>query len=439
MEKENLFNEEEGMTRMTFGEHLEDLRRRLIFALIGFVPGVVFGLFVGWYVLAAIKDPAEQALINFYKERDHKKLEQLAMHRKMGLPVETKPIVIEIEEEDFRNAVRQIAPDAEIPEPPDPPEGDEPDRRTIKMKARVVPAEIESVIRDQLARMRILTLTAMEGFMAYMKVSLITGLVVSSWWVIYQLWQFVAEGLYRNERKVIYRAMPLSAALFLVGVAFCFYVVLPVVLSFCFGFNAWLDIEPNIRLSDWLGFATILPVIFGICFELPLVMLVLESVGIFSIDDYINRWKHAVMGIAILAMVVTPTTDPGSMMLLMGPMGGLYFLGIGLVQMRRGGLRALSPVAKLRALTGIVVSLYLIGVSVGFVCPAKWFPDGWWQEHVWQPGTLPLSWLLRSKLEAPSANWLWAVTLLNAGFVALIVLRAGELLMRLMGRRTKSA
>jgi hypothetical protein len=159
-------------------------------------------------------------------------------------------------------------------------------------------------------------------------------------------------------------------------------------------------------------------------------------VNIFTVDDYIKRWRHAILVIAVLAMVVTPTTDPSSMMLLMGPMAGLYFLGIGLVQMRRGGLRGLSPIARLRSAVGMVIALYLIGVSVGFAFPPGWLPDDtWWVERVWKPGTLPTSWLARGKLETPTTNWVWGVTLANAAIVALVLLRLGELAIRILRRQ----
>jgi hypothetical protein len=155
------------------------------------------------------------------------------------------------------------------------------------------------------------------------------------------------------------------------------------------------------------------------------------------VDDYISKWKHAILVISIVAMLVTPTTDPGSMMLLMGPMAGLYFLGIGLVQMRRGGLKALSPVAKLRASVGILVSVYLIGVSAGFAFPERWVPYDYWFENVWEPGTWPTSWAFSRYLDDPSPNWMWGVTLGNAFVLGLVLLRVGELLMRLRRREAK--
>ena len=89
-----------------------------------------------------------------------------------------------------------------------------------------------------------------------------------------------------------------------------------------------MNIRPDLRLSEWVNFATLLPLVFGLCFELPLVMMVLQRIGIFTADDYLSKWRHAILIIAIVAMIVTPTTDPWSMMLLMGPMVALYFLGI---------------------------------------------------------------------------------------------------------------
>ena len=118
--------------------------------------------------------------------------------------------------------------------------------------------------------------------MIYFTVCLVTGLVISSPWVFYQLWEFVAAGLYRHERHYVLKFLPFSLGLFLGGVFLCFFVVLPFTLSFLLGFNVWLDIEPNLRISEWINFATVLPLVFGLCFQTPLVMLIIERLGIMS-------------------------------------------------------------------------------------------------------------------------------------------------------------
>lgn len=245
--------DQEGIVRMTLGEHLEDLRRRIILALHGFLPGLIIGLCIG------------KSLVNLIS---------------YSVLAETKA---------FYQAY---------------------------------------------SGMGLLTLGAQEVFMVYMKASIIAGLMISSPWVIFQLWAFVAEGLSRHERRTVYRAMPMSIGLFLFGVVFGFVVVLPAVIRYHISFNKWMNVGPSILLSEWLGFATSLPGILGVCFQLPLVMLVLEKGGILRYEDYKRYWPHAILAIAIIAMVVTPTTDPGSMMLLMAPMAALYGLGLGLVRAR---------------------------------------------------------------------------------------------------------
>ena len=89
------------------------------------------------------------------------------------------------------------------------------------------------------------------------------------------------------------------------------------------------------RISEWMGFATILPLIFGVSFQTPLVMVFLERIGIFTAEDYRAKWKIALLVIIIAAAVITPTQDPLSLSLLAGPMIALYMLGIVLVSRKK--------------------------------------------------------------------------------------------------------
>jgi sec-independent protein translocase protein TatC len=117
--------------------------------------------------------------------------------------------------------------------------------------------------------------------------------------------------------------------------------VLPVTLTFLLEFNVWLGIEPTLRISDWVGFATILPLVFGICFQTPLVMLIIERIGIVSAHDLYAKWKYVILIMFVAAAVITPTQDPFSLMLLAVPMILLY--GLGLVLVNRGQLKAPAP------------------------------------------------------------------------------------------------
>ena len=98
-------------------------------------------------------------------------------------------------------------------------------------------------------------------------------------------------------------------------------------LNFLFSFNRSLGIAPDPRINEWLGFVLFLPVGFGIGFQLPLVMLFLERIGVFTVRNYLGQWRIAVLVIFVIAAILTPP-DPYSMMLMATPLTALYFGGI---------------------------------------------------------------------------------------------------------------
>jgi sec-independent protein translocase protein TatC len=175
------------------------------------------------------------------------------------------------------------------------------------------------------------SLTAIEPFLIWVKAGLILGLILSSPWVFYQLWSFVAAGLYPHEQKYIHIFLPVSLILFFGGVSLAFFFVFEPVLTFLFSFNAQMGISPQPRITEWLNFVLLLPVGFGIAFQLPLVMLFLNRIGIFDVSSYLSKWRVAILVIFVLSMVLTPA-DPISMILLAIPLTALYFFGVGLCQ-----------------------------------------------------------------------------------------------------------
>ncbi len=98
-------------------------------------------------------------------------------------------------------------------------------------------------------------------------------------------------------------------------------------MTFLFSFNKSLGIDPDPRISEWLGFVLILPLGFGVSFQLPLVMLFLERIGIFDVHAYLSRWRIAILVIFVLSMFLTPA-DPTSMLLMAAPLTVLYFGGV---------------------------------------------------------------------------------------------------------------
>jgi sec-independent protein translocase protein TatC len=332
---QDLFAEERSMVTMSFGEHIEELRVRLILALLGLFVGVIVvfipPLDIGWRVMKKMEEPAKIALENFYREEYRKKTE-LAEQQRSKSP----KLQIVIEADAFATELSKVFPELEIP-----------DAETLKgtsvsLPVQFLEAGVIQMVRTSTVQIdsSLVSLAVLETITIFFVVCLVTGLVLSSPWVFYQIWAFIAAGLYRHERAYVKKYLPFSLGLFLAGVFLCFFFVLPVTLKFLLQFNVWLGVPPMLRLSDWMGFASILPLIFGLAFQTPLVMAFLERIGIFTVDDFRAKRKIAILIIAIAASVLTPGQDPFSMVLLAVPMILLYELGILLVS--RPKARALA-------------------------------------------------------------------------------------------------
>jgi sec-independent protein translocase protein TatC len=177
------------------------------------------------------------------------------------------------------------------------------------------------------ARSRIQSLGVPEAFMAWMKAWFVLALILACPWISYQLWLFVAAGLYGHERKMVYLCLPASIGLFLLGAAMAFAFVFDPVLDFLFSYNRKLGINIEPRFKDWIGFVLLLPIGFGVSFQLPLVMLALERIGIVTLESFISRWRIYILAIFFVSMILTPA-DPVSMLLMAIPLTVLYFLGI---------------------------------------------------------------------------------------------------------------
>ena len=167
----------------------------------------------------------------------------------------------------------------------------------------------------------------MAPFMIYIKAVLVTAFTFASPLVFWELWMFVGAGLYPHERKYVYLYLPISLGLFFAGAAFCFTVVFSFVLPFLLSFNQLVETVPLIAADKWFSFALLLPAMFGLSFQLPLVMLALNRLGIVEADVYRKNIRMAILVISFLSVILTPS-DPGSMVAMMIPLIGLYFVGI---------------------------------------------------------------------------------------------------------------
>ena len=207
---------------------------------------------------------------------------------------------------------------------------------TFPAQLRKARLSLLSLITWRPAKVRFQVLNATEAFTIWLKAALMTGLVVASPWIFYQVWNFVAAGLYPHEKNYVYLYLPISIGLFLGGASLAFAFVFDPVLDFLFTFNKGMNADFDPRIGEWLGFVLILPLGFGISFQLPLVMLFVNRIGLVTVETYIGQWRIAILVIFLVAMVLTPA-DPISMLLMAGPLCFLYLLGILMCQyMPRG-------------------------------------------------------------------------------------------------------
>ena len=166
-----------------------------------------------------------------------------------------------------------------------------------------------------------------ESMSVFMRVALLIGLVVALPWIFFQLFSFVGKGLKKSEKRGLFIAIPFATALFLAGGSFAFFVMLPASMYFFIGL---LEVNTSIRLSSYFGFTTNLIFWVGVSFELPLLVFVLTRVGVIRPSFLTKGWRVAVVAIAVLAAVITPTGDPVNMVIFMLPLFVLYLMSIGL-------------------------------------------------------------------------------------------------------------
>lgn len=310
---------------MTFGEHLEELRACLIRGSLGLLVGVVIGFLVGKDVVHLIEQPLRRALGDYYIAQSTRVFEEWQPRTPggPGIPYTLEEMNDAVTRHGLSFEIREMHPDR-IGRPAGGPPDDAANAEFPL--AELVPVVLwQPLARD--ARVSITTLSAQEAFGIYVKAALVVGIVLAGPWMIYQLWTFVAAGLYPHEKRYVHVFLPFSTGLFLAGVALAFFFVFDFVLSYLLAFNQWLGLDPDPRISEWLSFVLLLPIGFGIGFQLPLVMLFLERIGVFDAAAYASQWRTAVVAIFIVSAILTPA-DPYSMLFLALPLCLLYFGGL---------------------------------------------------------------------------------------------------------------
>ncbi|QDX23606.1 twin-arginine translocase subunit TatC [Pandoraea pnomenusa] len=165
------------------------------------------------------------------------------------------------------------------------------------------------------------------SFFVPMKVTMMVAFVIALPVVLYQIWAFVAPGLYQHEKKLVMPLVVSSYLLFLLGMAFAYFLVFPTVFHFMAHYNAPLGAEMNTDIDNYLSFVLTMFLCFGVTFEVPVVVVVLARMGVVSINKLKQIRPYVVVGAFVLAAVVTPP-DILSQLMLAVPLCILYELGL---------------------------------------------------------------------------------------------------------------
>lgn len=170
-------------------------------------------------------------------------------------------------------------------------------------------------------------LSPTEPFFITLWLAILVGVLLALPVVVYQIWAFLAPALKPAERRAIVPSLYLGLVLFACGVAAAYYIVLPMTLSFTMGFQTE-SLEQSIVVGEYLDLVTRLLLAFGVVFELPVIVLILSALGLVTPEFLATKRRHAIVGITVLASVITPGDVVTVTLMMMVPMYGLYELSI---------------------------------------------------------------------------------------------------------------
>jgi sec-independent protein translocase protein TatC len=166
-----------------------------------------------------------------------------------------------------------------------------------------------------------------DPFTLYMKVSILAGIFITAPFCLYEVWKFIAPGLYRKEKRYVVPFLVSSVFLFLAGGAFCYWYVLPQAYGFLINFGA--DFMPVIKIDEYLDLTNMMILGFGLIFEMPVIVAFLSLFGLVSAKFLWSKFKYAVVLIVALAALISPTGDAFNLLIWSAPMVVLYIISIG--------------------------------------------------------------------------------------------------------------
>ncbi len=284
--------------RMTFGEHLEELRRRLMRGILAFA--------VAFAAAFAFQD----SLMEFFT-RPYERA-RASLNAKWAEEWRARPPPEHPQQRLIDFLAARVA---------------ESGRLTDEQKAELTRLQ-QHEWRDQppvLAKLQ--AVGSLETFSAYMLECLLAALIIAAPVLLWELWRFVAEGLYSNEKRLVGRVLPFSIALFFTGLAFGYFVLAELSVTFLVGYGDAQFVSPQVAIGSYLGLLFLLLLVMGLVFQIPLVMAVLANTGLVGPEFYKGKRRHFVLAIFIFAAIITPP-DYVSQILVAGPMLVLFEIGI---------------------------------------------------------------------------------------------------------------
>jgi sec-independent protein translocase protein TatC len=198
-------------------------------------------------------------------------------------------------------------------------------------------APMVKALRDAHVGDKLVYTSPMGPLTLYITVGLYLGLVFALPFVLYQIWLFVAPGLYKHERRAVAWFVGSGTGLFLCGAAFGYYLALPMTLKFLLSIQG--PFQPMISINEYFDMTMIVLMGLGLVFQLPILIFFLALFGIVTPKFLWQNFRYAILIIAIIAAAITPTTDALTMLVFMAPMIVLYAIGIGVAALVVRGKR----------------------------------------------------------------------------------------------------
>jgi sec-independent protein translocase protein TatC len=190
-------------------------------------------------------------------------------------------------------------------------------------------------------RQTIVYTSAIEPMMVYIKVAIYGGIFVAAPWVLWQLWLFIAPGLYKREKRMVWPFLFWGSLLFYAGAAFCYWLVMPQAFPAMLAFASGQTLTPMLALSEQLSLVMAMMLGFGIIFEVPVVIAFLSMIGLVNWRFLAKYRRHAIVVNVTLAAIITPTGDPFNLALMAVPM--ILFYEVGIVLARVLGKKPALP------------------------------------------------------------------------------------------------